>query len=163
MSFKDKLVQELLGGGILDWEMLDKCNYSCDDILDKIKMFTTIDEMDFNCILLGAIDLYRDNIDKSIREKIKETESELKELEDYSDMYNGDIDDEYVGKIIRLRKQLEDLNGLYTTDDIEYNTNYLDTNMWFVNDEVKELYKKYLSKEIEEENDKIGFVSLDLD
>ena len=161
---RDDILMTIFGGGTLDWEMLDKCNYDFEDIYNFSQMFSSLgNDMDFNCILLGAIDLYRDNIDKSIREKIKETESELKGLEDYSDMYNGDIDDEYVGKIIRLRKQLEDLNGLYTTDDIEYNTNYLDTSMWFVNDEVKELYKKYLSKEIEEENDKIGFVSLDLD
>lgn len=163
MSFKDELVQELLGGGALDWEMLDKCNYSCEDILDKIKMFTTIDEMDFNDLLVGAIDLYRYNIQEKIDEKITETESDLQELERYSDENNGNIDMEYIDRIELLRKQLDELQELCAYDDIEHFVNYIDTSIFINNDEIRALYKKYLSEEIEKENEEIGFVELDLE
>ena len=47
--------------------------------------------------------------------------------------------------------------------NIEYNVNYLDTNMWFCDDKTQEIYRKYLADEIKAENDKIGFVELELD
>ena len=161
---KDEILQTIFGGGSLDWNMLDKCEYDFEDIYEDMKMFcSSYEDFDFNSILLGAIDLYKYHIQDKIDEKITETESDLKELENYEEMYNGNIAYEYVNKIIDLRKQLEDLQKLYATDDIEYFTNYLDTSIFILNDEIRALYKKYLKEEIKAENELIGFVNLDLD
>ena len=161
---KDEILQTIFGGGSLDWEMLEKCEYDFEDIYEDMKMFcSSYEDFDFNSILLGAIDLYKYHIQDKIDEKITETESDLKELERYIDENNGNVDIEYVDDKKRLEQKLEDLQKLYATDDIEYFTNYLDTSIFILNDEIRALYKKYLKEEIKAENELIGFVNLDLD
>ena len=161
---KDDILMTIFGGGTLDWEMLDKCEYDFEDIYEDMKMFcSSYEDFDFNSILLGAIDLYKYHIQDKLDEKITETESDLKELERYIDENNGNVDIEYVDDKKRLEQQLEDLQSLYANDDIEYFTNYLDTSIFIVNDEVRALYKKYLEEEVEKENELIGFCYLDLD
>ena len=161
---KDDILMTIFGGGTLDWEMLDKCEYDFEDIYEDMKMFcSSYEDFDFNSILLGAIALYKYHIQDKIDEKITETESDLKALERYIDENNGNVDIEYVDDKKRLEQQLEDLQKLYATDNIEYFTNYLDTSIFIVNDEVRALYKKYLEEEVEKENELIGFCSLDLD
>ena len=161
---KDDILMTMFGGGTLDWEMLDKCEYDFEDIYEDMKMFcSSYEDFDFNSILLGAIDLYKYHIQDKIDEKITETESDLKELERYIDENNGNVDIEYVDDKKRLEQKLEDLQKLYASDDIEYFTNYLDTSIFIVNDEVRALYKKYLEEEVEKENELIGFCCLDLD
>lgn len=161
---KDDILMTMFGGGTLDWEMLDKCEYDFEDIYEDMKMFcSSYEDFDFNSILLGAIDLYKYHIQDKIDEKITETESDLKELERYIDENNGNVDIEYVDDKKRLEQKLEDLQKLYASDDIEYFTNYLDTSIFIVNDEVRALYKKYLEEEVEKENELIGFCYLDLD
>lgn len=161
---KDDILMTIFGGGTLDWEMLDKCEYDFEDIYEDMKMFcSSYEDFDFNSILLGAIDLYKYHIQDKIDEKITETESDLKELERYIDENNGNVDIEYVDDKKRLEQKLEDLQKLYATDNIEYFTNYLDTSIFIVNDEVRALYKKYLEEEVEKENELIGFCYLDLD
>lgn len=161
---KDEILQTIFGGGSLDWNMLEKCEYDFEDIYEDMKMFcSSYEDFDFNSILLGAIDLYKYHIQDKIDEKITETESDLKELERYIDENNGNVDIEYVDDKKRLEQQLEDLQSLYASDDIEYFTNYLDTSIFIVNDEVRALYKKYLEEEVEKENELIGFCYLDLD
>lgn len=159
MSFKDDILQTLFGGGIADYEMLEKCEYDFEDILGHIDSFCSREEMDFNAILLGAIDLYRSNLEKAIENKIAEYESELKYLDDYEETCGGDRKTYY--EILDYKDRIEKLNELYPFDDIEYNTNYLDTQIWFADDETKAIYREFLSKEIDEENEKIGFVELD--
>lgn len=152
----------ILKCGYLDIEMLDKCEYDYDDIkyhFEDIK----VEDLNINIILESCILNYISNIQDKIDEKITETESDLKGLEDYEDMYNGNIDFEYKEDLIRLRQQLEDLQSLDSTSDIDYYTNCLDTNIYIVDDEVKEIYNKYLKEEVEKENEKIGFCYLDLD
>lgn len=161
---KDEILQTIFGGGSLDWNMLEKCEYDFEDIYEDMKMFcSSYEDFDFNSILLGAIDLYKYHIQDKIDEKITETESDLKELERYIDENNGNVDIEYVDDKKRLEQKLEDLQKLYASDDIEYFTNYLDTSIFIVNDEVRALYKKYLEEEVEKENELIGFCYLDLD
>ena len=161
---KDEILQTIFGGGSLDWNMLEKCEYDFEDIYKNMKMFCpSYEDFDFNSILLGAIDLYKYHIQDKIDEKITETESDLKELERYIDENNGNVDIEYVDDKKRLEQKLEDLQKLYATDDIEYFTNYIDTSIFILNDEIRALYKKYLKEEIKAENELIGFVNLDLD
>ena len=161
ISFKEEILMSLFGGGILDYEMLEKCNYNFEDILDYIKNFTTIDEMEFNDILLGAIDLYRSNLEKVIEDKKIEMADNLKYLEHKLD-YCGYGKKELM-EIEIAKEDLNKIESLYPFDDIEYNTNYLDTQIWVEDDDIREIYKEFLSKEIDEENEKIGFVELDLD
>lgn len=161
---KDDILMTIFGGGTLDWEMLDKCEYDFEDIYEDMKMFcSSYEDFDFNSILLGAIDLYKYHIQDKIDEKITETESDLKELERYIDENNGNVDIEYVDDKKRLEQKLEDLQKLYATDNIECFTNYLDTSIFIVDDEIRALYKKYLKEEIKVENELIGFCYLDLD
>lgn len=153
---------DILKCGYLDIEMLDKCEYDYDDIkyhFEDIK----VEDLNINIILESCILNYINNIQDKIDEKITETESDLKGLEDYSDMYNGDIAYEYINQIKELRKKLEELQSLDSTSDIDYYTNCLDTNIYIIDDEVKEIYNKYLKEEVEKENEKIGFCYLDLD
>lgn len=153
---------DILKCGYLDIEMLDKCEYDYDDIkyhFEDIK----VEDLNINIVLESCILNYITNIQNKIDEKITETESDLKGLEDYEDMYNGNIDYEYVIQIKELRKKLEELQSLDSTSDIDYYTNCLDTKIYIVDDEIKEIYNKYLKEEVEKENEKIGFCYLDLD
>ena len=54
---RDDILMTLFGGGSADYDMLDKCNYDFEDILRHIDSFTTREDMDFNDILIGAIDV----------------------------------------------------------------------------------------------------------
>ena len=155
------MVSEMLKCGFLDIEMLDKCDYSYDDIKDYIEDYK-IKDIDINIILGACINYFQNMIQEKIDEKITETESDLKGLEDYEDTYNGNISYEDTNAIIDLRKKLEELQNLSACDDIEYYTNCLDTSVYIVDDEVREIYKKYLKDEVEKENEMLGFAYLDL-
>jgi len=161
ISFKESILITLFGGGIADYDMLEQCNYDFEDILNIIKGFTSIEEMSFNDILMGAIDLYRGNIENIIQDRIEQLKQDIDYLERRLEFVAYGKSDLYE---IEVKKQeLKDIEYLDTYNDIEYNTNYLDTNIWFRDDETKEIYKKYFENEIKEENNKIGFVELDLD
>lgn len=161
LSFKDDILMTLFGGGIADYDMLEKCEYDFEDILSYIDSFYSREEMDFNSILLGAIDLYRSNLENAIENKKAEMEENLKYLENRLDyVAYGKTD---LMEIEVARADLEKIEKLYPFDDIEYNTNYLDTQIWVADDEIKAIYKEFLSKEVDEENEKIGFCELDLD
>lgn len=158
---RDDILMTLFGGGIADYNMLDKCEYEFEDILRHIKMFTTIDEMEFNDILLGAIDKYRSNLESAIETKKREMEDNIKYLEkrlDYVAYGKSDLMEFEIAKA-----DLDKLEQLYPFYDIEYFTNYLDTHIFINDDETRKIYKELLSKEVDEENEKIGFVELDLD
>lgn len=158
---KDDILYTIFGGGSLDYDMLDKCKYDFEDIYNNMKMFTTLDEADFNDILIGAIDLFRNNIESAINTKRQELEDKIKYLENKEKCCGYDKNDEI--ELRESQENLERLDDLYPSDDIEYNCNYLDTQIWFVDDEIKEIYRDILKDEIEKENDMLGFTSLDLD
>lgn len=158
---RDDILITLFGGGIADYDMLDKCNYEFEDILYYVKHFTSIEDMDFNDILLGAIDLYRGNLEKAIDKRKTKIQDNIQYLKNKISCCAYDKYDE-----MQLQDYYDDLkkiDELYPFEDIEYNTNYLDTSMWFVDDDKKEIYTKLLADEINEENEKIGFCELDLD
>ena len=140
--------------------MLEQCEYNFEDILDYIKGFTTIDEMNFNDILLGAIELYRNNIENAIENKKNKIADEIKYLEDRLNYVAYGKKDLY--EIESLKNDLNNLNKLYPFDDIEYFTNYLDTHIFINDEEIRNIYKELLAEEIDKENEKIGFVELDL-
>lgn len=161
MSFKEEILCNLFGGGVADYDMLEKCNYDFQDILDDVSMFVSRDEMDFNDILLGAIDIFRQNIENAIINRIEKIDDNIKYLENKIDCCAYDKRDNV--ELADLWEEKEKLENLDVYNDIEYSTNYLDTHIFITNDETKDIYKKYLSEEINEENENIGFVELDLD
>lgn len=138
-------------GGTADWEMLEECNYDFEDIWNKMLQFVDIYNMDFNDILAGAGDVFKSNIEDSIQKKIKELENDL----EYCVMNSNNWYDTTL--------KIKELENLDPSTDIEMFTNCLDTRMYFRDTDTQQLYKTYLSKEIEEENNKIGFVYLDLE
>ena len=155
---RNEILRTMFGGGSLDWDMLDKCSYNW----EMIKQYDIID-MNFNSITESCMELYKQHIQDRLDEKITETESDLKELERYSDENNGNIDQKYIDEIENLKEQLEELQDLCVDNDIQYYANYLDNDIYIENDEIRELYKKYLAQEIKKENELIGFTELDLE
>ena len=153
---------EMLNCGYLDLEMLDKCNYDYEDIKGYFEDYR-IKDINLEIIIDSIISFYISNINEKIENKITEIETELKELERYSDENNGNIDNETIDKIEYLRQELEDLQELNVDNDITYYINYLDTHLYINDNDTREIYNKYLSEEIEEENNKIGFCYLDLE
>lgn len=127
-----ELLCELLSCGYGDIDMLFKIKYDFEDI-KKTLYDMDYSIIDFESLLYGAIYLYRYKIQDIIDEKIRNKENGYEELE-----------------------QLD------PWEDIECFVNYLDTSIYIVNDEIKEIYRKYLKDEIDKENDLIGFVELDL-
>ena len=158
---KDDILMTLFGGGSADYDMLDKCNYDFKDILRHIDSFTTREDMDFNDILIGAIDEYKSNLEEAIENKKREMEDNLKYLENELEVCG--YGKREIMEIESVKADLEKLKQLYPFDDIEYNTNYLDTQIWVVDDEIKAIYKEFLADEVKKENEKIGFVELNLD
>lgn len=155
---RNEILRTMFGGGSLDWDMLDKCSYNW----EMVKQYDIID-MNFNSIIESCMELYKQHIQDRLDEKITETESDLKELERYSDENNGNIDQKYIDEIENLKEQLEELQDLCVDNDIQYYANYLDNDIYIENDEIRELYKKYLAQEIKKENELIGFTELDLE
>ena len=138
VTFKDDILITLFGGGIADYNMLESCNYNFEDILNNMYAYTTLEQADFTDILVGAFDVYRHNIEDVIKEKIQElTEA-------------GDL------------KAVEKLETLNPSEDIESDNNYLCCDIFIYDSDVKAIYREYLEDEINAENDKIGFVALDL-
>lgn len=138
-------------GGSADWEMLEECNYDFEDIWNKMLQFVDPYNMDFNDILAGAGDVFKSNIEDAIQLKIKETYNVLNTLKEGTP--------EFEDNVLKVRE----LENLDPSTDIEMFTNCLDTNMHFRDADIQELYRTYLKDKIEEENNKIGFVYLDLE
>lgn len=158
---KDDILITLFGGGIADYDMLDKCNYEFEDVLRHIDSFTICEDMDFNDILIGAIDEYRSNLEKAIENKKRELEDNWKYLENKLEICG--YGKREITEIESVKADLEKLEQLCPFDDIEYNANYLDTQIWVLDDETRAIYKEFLADEVEKENEKIGFVELNLD
>lgn len=160
MTFKEEILMNLLDCGSADLSLLEDINYDFVDIRDEVESFTTIQDMKFNDILVGAIYIFMNNINEIIENKVKEKEEEIKYLEDRLDYVAYGKRD--LMEIEIAKEDLEKLNELYVYDDIEYYCNYLDNSIYIVDEDKKAIYKEFLSKEIDEENEKLGFCCLDL-
>lgn len=158
---KEDILMTLFGGGIADYDMLEKCNYDFEDILKYIEDFTDRNEMVFNDILLGAINLYQSNIQAKIDKRIEEIEDNIKYLDNKISCCSYDKYDEI--ELNDNQNDLEKLQKLDAFEDIEYFTNYLDTHIFINDEEIRAIYKELLADEVDAENDEIGFVWLDLD
>lgn len=161
ITFKEEILCTLLECETADLDMLEDIEYDFEDILDYIETFKTRDEIRFNDILLGAIDLFRRNIEYAIEKKLEEKRADWKYYESFID--DGSYSTNDILILENTIKEVEELENLSVCDDIEYYTNYLDNGVFIQDKETRKIYKKYLSEIIEEENDNLGFTRLDLD
>ncbi len=161
MSFKEEILCTLFGGGTADYDMLEKCNYDFEDVLGEIEGYTNRDNMTFNDFLIGAICVYKHNIQEKIDKKIEKKEDNIKYLKNKMSCCAYDKYDEM--ELSDTYEELEKLQTLCADDDIECFTNYLDTHIFINDEEVRAIYKELLADEVDAENDEIGFVELDLD
>ena len=149
---KDEILMELLECGCLDLAMLDDCEYDFYDVLNQCDSFTS--DPKFCDILYGAICLYMGNIDTKIQERISELDDLMQELDE-----QGYADTE---EFTEYEEEQEALQTLNPYDDIEYFINFIDTSIYIRDERKKEIYRKYLSDIIDEEDKQIGFVSLEV-
>lgn len=154
----------LLECGYADLNMLNKCNYEYEEIEKHIiDVYGEDTKITLTKILCGAIIHYKSRVQNKIDEMIFELECEIKDMEQWYDDVDVKINIEDKVKLDRLWKEKEDLENLNAYDDIEEFINYIDTHIYINDEELKAIYNKYLSDYIKEENEEIGFVSLDLD
>lgn len=149
---KDEILMELLECGILDLNMLDDCEYDFYDVLEECHSFTS--EPKFCDILYGAICIYQRNIQNKIDDRISELNDLMEEFDD-----NGEADTEEFADYEEEQRALESLNP---NEDIEHFINFIDTSIYIRDEQKKVIYSKYLSDAINEENQEIGFVSLEV-
>ena len=149
---KEEILMELLECGSLDLGMLDECEYNFYDILEECDSFT--EKLKFCDILYGAICLYQKNISNKIDERISELDDLMEELDD-----QGLADTEEFAEYEEEQKALKELDPY---EDITNFINYIDTSIGIPDENKKEIYSKYLSDIINEEDEQIGFVSLQI-
>ena len=149
---KDEILMELLECGILDLAMLDDCEYDFYDVYEECQSFT--DQPKFCDILCGAICIYQRNIRTAIEDRISELDNLMEELDD-----QGLADTEEFAEYEEEQDALKELDPF---EDIEYFINFIDTSIWIPDEHKKEIYGKYLSNIINEEDQQIGFVSLEV-
>lgn len=163
MLNNNAILCSLLECGYADIEMLNRCNYEYDEIERHIiDVYGEDTKITLTKILCGAIIHYESRVQNKIDEMIFELECEIKDIEQLNDEMQ-EIAEEDKTKLDRLYQEKEDLERLNAYDDIEDFINYIDTHIYITDEELKAIYNKYLSDYIKEENDEIGFVSLDLD
>ena len=149
---KEEILMELLECGSLDLNMLDECEYNFYDILEECNSFT--EKPKFCDILYGAICIYQKNISNKIDERISELDDLMEELDD-----QGLADTEEFAEYEEEQKALKELDPY---EDITNFINYIDTSIGIPDENKKEIYSKYLSDIINEEDEQIGFVSLQI-
>lgn len=140
---RNDLCQAILDCGSLDLNILDDVEYDFYDIVERLRMEgipVTLDSIVTEIFLQGISD-----INNALSETIEETEI---------DLVNAKIDkDEAL--INELEDKLENLKELEPDRDIEWYFNYLDTHIYFVNN--NEIYRDYLSEVIDSVENNMGF------
>lgn len=154
------ILSDLLGCGTFDLQLFEKCSYDYDTIMDNVLGLG--EEKDYGLIVLGCIYQFQNNIQEQINVLDYDIDCSIKQLEQISDENNGHLTEAEAKELERLWKEKEELEELNPRDDIEYFINYLDTQIYISDDEIKQKYSKYLSDFIQEENEMIGFCELDL-
>lgn len=134
------LLSEILDCGLGDLCILENCNYDWSEIIDYCKenyRELTLENLFYSIIDFGMMDLV-----SKIKEKIDEIKKEIYETDDKD-------------KIDKLESVLEKLRKISPQDDIGFYFNYLDSNVYFNNNE--EIYTKYLKDEIDNFENNTGF------
>lgn len=141
MTGTESLLCCLLGCGTLDLDILDDVGYDLGEIVEDLQsngIKPTLNAITDKIFLKGQ---------QTLSEKLQE---KLDEMAQERDGYDGDSE-EYEG----LQEKIDELESCDPDEDVDWFCNYLDTSIWFTDNE--EIYRKYLSDEISEIEDDMGF------
>ncbi len=133
-DFKTLLLCELLDCGTSDVDILEDIEYDVSDLVEYCDMNfekVTLEGLVICAFSFGLRD-FRKSIDKRI--KVLESAESLTKAE---------------------KKELKSLKQLDPENDSEWYFNYLDTSIWF--NENNELYKKYCQEELDEFYENTGY------
>lgn len=138
MTGTESLLCEMLSCGSLDLKMLDDVGYDWGKILDQADW--PRDDIDFNILMRGVIDLGIIEIRDAVGDRIAELEIIA--------LNERDLDGDEEEELLELR-------NLDPDNDIESYHNCLDTRVWF--EDNGDIYRKYLSKALDKFADNTGF------
>lgn len=158
------ILMNLLNCGVCDLDLLEDINYDLDDILDYLKENgdLNINSIFREVFIAGALELQeefdsqKDEIRERILERLQEekaeciadgmTEEEIEECEEHQQLIND----------LELLKNAK----LKPKDDLDYYLNYQDTHVFMKH---IEFYRKWLSKEVDNIEDKMGWKFRNID
>lgn len=155
----------LLSCGYLDLNVLENCSYDIDELIDYTKDMG-YEKPDLNSLAYAMFRLASNDLSEYISEEIEKVEGELSELEGLKSELDGKWDDELTDeevetidtideRINSLNEKLVDIKALDPSEDIESYHNYLDTHVYFRNNE--SIYRQYCQDGIDLFLEKTGF------
>lgn len=136
-DWKTELLTELLDCGYGDLGILEDCEYDFCDVIQECKDCEM--ELTVNNLCWAMFQLALADFEQSINERIEKLHEELEDGID----------------AIPVHEELEALESLDVREDIETYHNYIDTHVWFRNNE--EIYRRYLSSAMDDFEDHTGF------
>ena len=145
---RDLLLSSILGCGYLDLSVLDDCEYDFDEMIEECKF--NFGEISLNGLARTMFEMGIRDIEEWINNRIEEIKGEM-EYFYFEDGENEEDDEEYM----MLREELEELEELKPWEDIESFHNYLDTSIYFVDNE--ETYNTYCGEALKEFEENTGY------
>lgn len=139
ISSREDFLMTLIGCGQLDLRLIDDVEYDWCDVLERVD-FNCLGEKKMPAIMHAVFDVGKDEMNEAIVKRVDY-------LEDTKKTYGISEEQE---------NELEDLKKLNPYNDLEVYHNYLDTHVTCVNH--KSVYKKLMSKELENFAAGTGFV-----
>lgn len=166
------ILTKLLNCGTADLSILEDVNYDLDDILDDLVVnnmlsFTSL----INAIFCQGIYDLTEAINECKADVIadleqlaemlpKSTDSE-KVCDEKLDKIFATVDGRYLDSVYNeewsedVEQHIKAIKHLNPEEDVEFYINYLDTHIWFRENE--EIYKRYFANQVSEIEDKMGF------
>ena len=159
MTVKESILTYLLDCGTADLEMLENIGYDIDEIIEELQECNCLSIHNiFRIVFRNAgedLDEALATMKDDLKSKIKHAlEMEYEEFVETGEMTKEELEE--CEEHISLVKDLELLNSgeLRPEDDITYYLNYLDTHVYIEN---LHFYRKWMTKVIDEIEDKMGF------
>lgn len=137
----ETLLCAFLDCGRLNLSILDDVNYNLGTIIVRLQnegIKPTLNAITDSIFCEAVVELA-----ERLGEKIIKLESECDEYDEDSNEYK------------ELQEQIDELECCNLENDVDWFCNYLDTSIWFSNNE--EIYRKYLKNEIAEVENHMGF------
>ena len=133
-DYRNIWLSELLDCGYADVSLLEEIKYDITDLVEDCRL--NFGRVELNCILMTAVRFGISDIEKSVESRIAELESEEFLSEEEVD-------------------ELKSLKSLKPFEDIESFHNYLDSSVYFIDNE--EVYEKYCQEALDEFYENTGF------
>lgn len=148
----ENLLINLLDCGYLDLRVLNGCEYDISDLIEECKEMG-YEKPDLNNLAYAMFYIGKNDLQEAIDERIVNLEDAISD---------GLVDDDQEKKE-GIEKQIEELKTLDAREDFESFHNYLDTSIYLSNhaEEKREIYEKYLQKELDQFEENTGFSLLD--